>query len=356
MTWQDRKMALKCACGTGGMPVCPAFVRVLALDGGGVYGLTSLRFLACLEENFEALTAGIFDVFAGVSVGGLLALALTLPANQNSAQPAYTAREIRDAFVRHAGKAFQRSAGAALGAIFPFGLVWRDLFFARYDARKTKACFSQVLGAARMYDAVRPIFVPVYAIKTTAHGQEGMRVLTRQMSYSMAQVAMATCAAPTYFSPQIMWDPFIPGGSMHVVDGGVAMNNPSLMAYAHARHLYPCAQICLLSLGGYAPTPMHHAAQGDDGALGWLKDVPRLLTQSRMYADEYLLTMLLRCDRRASVVRVQPDMPSPGVRTGRFDDTTPAHLHQLDQAGYAMFQANMARVRQALLPVENDTG
>lgn len=50
--------------------------RILSLSGGGYRGLFTARILADLEERIGAPIATRFDLIAGTSIGGILALAL----------------------------------------------------------------------------------------------------------------------------------------------------------------------------------------------------------------------------------------------------------------------------------------
>src|SRR4249919_2806166 len=58
--------------------------QILSLSGGGYRALFSARILADLEERIGAPIATRFDLIAGTSIGGILALALALevPAKQ----------------------------------------------------------------------------------------------------------------------------------------------------------------------------------------------------------------------------------------------------------------------------------
>ena len=56
--------------------------RILAIDGGGIRGVFPAAFLASLEERCERPIGEYFDLIAGTSTGGIIAigLALGLPA------------------------------------------------------------------------------------------------------------------------------------------------------------------------------------------------------------------------------------------------------------------------------------
>ena len=52
--------------------------NILALSGGGYKGLFSARVLSCLEKEFGCSIAKKFDLIAGTSIGGIIAIALAL--------------------------------------------------------------------------------------------------------------------------------------------------------------------------------------------------------------------------------------------------------------------------------------
>src|SRR5438105_8023117 len=52
--------------------------QILSLDGGGVRGVFSAAILAAIEEDHQTRISNHFDLIAGTSTGGILALALGL--------------------------------------------------------------------------------------------------------------------------------------------------------------------------------------------------------------------------------------------------------------------------------------
>jgi predicted acylesterase/phospholipase RssA len=66
--------------------------RVLAIDGGGIRGIIPARVLVALEQRAGRRTAELFDVLAGTSMGGILALGLTVPGEPD--RPRYSAEKL----------------------------------------------------------------------------------------------------------------------------------------------------------------------------------------------------------------------------------------------------------------------
>src|SRR5512137_1601358 len=73
--------------------------QILALSGGGYRGLYSARIIADVEREIDAPIASRFDLIAGTSIGGILALALALEV---------PAQRIVDLFVKHGEAIFKR--------------------------------------------------------------------------------------------------------------------------------------------------------------------------------------------------------------------------------------------------------
>lgn len=70
--------------------------RFLSIDGGGICGILPAAVLAELEQRFLGgkSVAGCFDMIAGTSTGGIIALGLS---------HGKTAREIREIYVERGG-------------------------------------------------------------------------------------------------------------------------------------------------------------------------------------------------------------------------------------------------------------
>src|SRR5437867_798455 len=52
--------------------------RILSIDGGGIKGVLPAAFLAAIEETIGRPIAEYFDLIAGTSTGGIIALGLGL--------------------------------------------------------------------------------------------------------------------------------------------------------------------------------------------------------------------------------------------------------------------------------------
>lgn len=55
------------------------FRAILSIDGGGIRGIIPATILAYIEEQTGKRIFQLFDLIAGTSTGGIIALGLTMP-------------------------------------------------------------------------------------------------------------------------------------------------------------------------------------------------------------------------------------------------------------------------------------
>lgn len=186
--------------------------QILALSGGGYRGLFTARNLELMEEQYGGHVADRFDLIAGTSIGGILALALALRV---------PAKALRNLFEEHGGEIFQARG---------WGSGWIG---AKYDNRSLRNLLAtdRYLGERLLGESKTRIIVPAVnyttgapqVFKTPHHENFG-----RDHLLPMIDVAMATSAAPTYL-------PIYKMNSQQYVDGGLIANAPGLLAVHEAR-------------------------------------------------------------------------------------------------------------------------
>jgi patatin-like phospholipase/acyl hydrolase len=71
--------------------------KILSIDGGGIRGVIPATVLDHIEKTVGRPIAELFDVIAGTSTGGLIALGLTCPGD--AGRPKFTAEEIVSIYV-----------------------------------------------------------------------------------------------------------------------------------------------------------------------------------------------------------------------------------------------------------------
>lgn len=202
--------------------------RILALSGGGFRGLYTAKILADLEEHVGAPLGTRFDLIAGTSIGGIVALALALeiPAN-----------EMVKLFERHGEEIFRRRFSL-------FGLLKST-----YTQDKLKSLLEteMLFGGKLLGHCVHPVLVPAInyssgmpVVFKTPHHEN----FSRDHQYAVTDVALATSAAPAYFPRHTF-------GSNQYIDGGLYANAPGLLAVHEAQSFLgaPREHIYVVSVG-----------------------------------------------------------------------------------------------------------
>ncbi len=227
--------------------------RVLCLSGGGYFGLFSARVLAAIEQRIGAPIHTRFDLIAGTSAGGLIALGLA------SGRSAADSADL-----------MQRDGPA----IFPpprmgrVGRTLRGLFRSRYDGRVLRSIAEAIVGDAALRPGRPNVLVPAVSLRT------GALVTFRSATppapgIKLADIAMATAAAQLCF-------PTATTGAGRCTDGGLAANTPDLLALLHAETEIgiPREVIRVLSIGT-TKRPIGQPASGAPrkGVLAWLSDL-----------------------------------------------------------------------------------
>ncbi len=212
--------------------------QILCLSGGGFLGLYTISILAELEQQIGAPLASRFDLIAGTSVGGIIALGI---ANE------VPAARIKDAFERNGTRIFsgRRPPGTVFGKLRD---VLRSTVFPKYDPGPLRDTIVDIIGAdTRVGDIKHPCLIPTVCLtkggpqifKTDHHPN-----FSRDLRLRAVDVALATSAAPTYF-------PVAEIGDNLYVDGGLYANSPDLIALHEAEQFFGIGigEIRLLSVG-----------------------------------------------------------------------------------------------------------
>lgn len=206
----------------------PPRFRILSIDGGGIRGLIPALVLAELERRLsdaagaEQRIAERFDLLAGTSTGGLLALALTAPDPEAPTRPRLAAGELIRLYEEEGPHIFSR------------GLVQRirtlDGWIApRYSPGELRRALTERLGDARLADALRDLLITAYDMSAREpHFFKRWRAReSDERNPSMVDAALATAAAPTYFPSHGLED-------RALIDGGVFASNPTVAAISEA--------------------------------------------------------------------------------------------------------------------------
>ena len=213
--------------------------RILSIDGGGILGTFPAAFLAKLEQNLPEPIGNYFDLIAGTSTGGIIAIGLAM---------GLPARELLHLYESRGPAIFGQGNGRLTDYIRGKLRLGRWLIMHKYDAESLRRVLKEVLGDRRIGDAKTRLLIPawnpvarsVYIYKTAHHPR-----LCNDYKCLAVDAAMATAAAPTYFRHHVTQH------AVGLTDGGTWANNPTALAVVEAIAMlgWPRDTLRVLSLG-----------------------------------------------------------------------------------------------------------
>ncbi|KAL1556530.1 patatin-like protein 2 [Salvia divinorum] len=211
------------------------YVTVLSIDGGGIKGILPAVILECLESQLqeldgkEARIADYFDVIAGTSTGGLVTAMLTAPDENN--RPLYAAKDIKPFYLDNCPMIFPQKHG-----LFPCMKLLKSLTGPLYDGRHLHKVLTEKLKDRKLSDAITNVIIPAFDIKllqpvifSTYEARKAPLANAK-----LSDICISTSAAPT-FLPGHKFTTRDGKGNVrkyNLIDGGVAANNPALIAIA----------------------------------------------------------------------------------------------------------------------------
>lgn len=252
--------------------------QILALSGGGYRGLFTARILADLEQHIGAPIATRFDLIAGTSIGGILALAVALE---------IPAEKMVRLFEDHGGEIFRRR--------FSLMGFWRAPY--SQDALARLLLSDELFGERALETCKHPVLVPAINYTTgrpvlfkTPHHPD----FSRDYQHRLVDVALATSAAPGYFPRHVF-------NQCQYVDGGLFANAPGLLALHEAQHFFGRSreQVHVAAIGTMSSTfTVDPRRNRNGGTLDWggwnPAATPRRLFGVAISTQESLVDNLLR--------------------------------------------------------------
>jgi len=293
--------------------------RVLCIDGGGIVGTFPAAFLAGLEKNLRRPIGEYFDLIAGTSTGGILALGLGM---------GLPAARLLDLYESRGPEIFGQHRETFGNALMWLGQHAQWLYHRKHDAAPLRAALTETFTDQRIGEAQTRLLIPawnpvsqsVYIYKTAHHPR-----LRSDYKALVVDPARATAAAPTYFARHTT-----PEG-IGLIDGGVWANNPIALAVVEAITLlgWPASSLHILSLGCLSETYEVPGAAGI-GTLG--TKAMKLFMDGQSHGAMGIAKLLTGDEhQRSAIHRVTHTVPSGAYK---LDDTS--RIRELKGLGYTL--------------------
>jgi patatin-like phospholipase/acyl hydrolase len=319
----------------------PNTFKVLSIDGGGIRGIIPAMVLARIEKLTGRPIAEMFDMIAGTSTGGILALGLTLPSDDG--KPRYAAKDLLELYEKDGSRIFPRSVLSRIPVLrrisvsHPIRSV-RGVAEEKYSSKGIEGVLQKYFAEARLKDALTRVFVTSYEIQLRQPFFFRSEKAKNEADYDfpMRQVARATSAAPTYFEPAKVEAEEDLVDYYALVDGGVFANNPAMCAYVEARKILDAqglglpaeTELLMVSLGtGQLTDHLRYEKAKGWGLLEWARPLIDVVFDGVSDTVDFQLKELLpRRDGLRRYYRFQTEL---GDVSDALDNAEPENVRDL---------------------------
>uniref|UniRef100_A0A2N9H872 Patatin n=1 Tax=Fagus sylvatica TaxID=28930 RepID=A0A2N9H872_FAGSY len=351
-------------------------ITVLSIDGGGIRGIIPGTILSFLESKLQELDgenarlADYFDVIAGTSTGGLIATMLT--ASNEHKRPLFNAKDIVPFYLKHCPKIFPQSNGSFLRM--------KALMGPKYNGKYLRKLLRKLLGHRRLHETVTRVVIPTFDIKLLQ--PTVFSTFEAEMDTSkdalLSDICISTSSAPTYFPAYHFKTKDSEGNDreFNLVDGGVAANNPALLAMKPTGTVFTgepdtlpgqalhYGKYLIISLGtGTSKIAKKYNAKmaAKWGILGWLYSeghsplVDAFTSAGGDMVDLHMALIFRSIRYEHNYLRIQDDTLSGD--TSSIDKATKKNMEDLVKIGERLLQKPVSRVNLdsgIFEPLENE--
>ncbi|KAI4389555.1 hypothetical protein MLD38_001770 [Melastoma candidum] len=349
-------------------PTYGNFITILSIDGGGIRGIIPGTILAFLESELQKLDgadvrlADYFDVIAGTSTGGLVTAMLSSPDDNN--RPIFSAKDINEFYLTNSPKIFPQNTGL----LAPVTNLIKAFSGPKYDGKYLHKLVRGKLGDKKLHQTITNVVIPTFDIKVlepTIFSSYKVKKKPGIDAPLMSDICISTSAAPTYLPAHYFHSQDHEGETraFNLIDGGVAANNPTLVAIGEVTkeivggssdffNIKPLdyARFLIISLGtGTRKAEGKYTAlqAAKWGLMGWLTDGGTPLLDVFTHApsdmvDFHLSVMFQALQCEDNYLRIQDDTLT-GLLSS-VDIATKNNLDNLVKTGEALLKKPVMRM------------
>ncbi len=300
--------------------------RILSIDGGGIRGLIPALVLAEIEARTGKAIADSFDLIAGTSTGGILALGFSK--DNGNGRPQYSASDLAGIYQSRGKDIFSRSLWKGVSSV---GGLTDEL----YSHKGIEKVLEEYFGDDLLGSGLTKTLITSYDIQN----REPLFLKSWREEYRSVQMkhaARATSAAPTYFEPALVP---IGGATKTLVDGGVFINSPAVSAYAEAKKIFSDEnEFLVLSLGtGELIRPISFSEAKDWGKAGWLVPLLSCMFDGVSDAANYQMKMFVG----EKYIRLQTDL---SIASDDMDNATSGNIENLKAEAKKLIRTHKSEI------------
>jgi uncharacterized protein len=297
------------------------FYKILSIDGGGIRGLIAGLILVEIEKRTGKAISELFDLVAGTSTGGILALGLTVP-DEKTGKARYSAKEISKLYQEKGHFIFRRNIKGLLGVIDE-----------KYSSQGIETTLEDYFGESELKSALTDLLITSYDFEQMRQPfffKSRQAKVNPRRNFKMKWVARATSAAPTYFEPFKLTttrDEYY----YSLLDGGIFANNPAMCAFVEAMKFHAQANILMVSLGTGARTiEIVYEKAVNWGLIQWVRPLIYLMMNGNSETVDYQLKEIFSAREGSTYYRLQIDLP-PDPEIQELDNVSPKNIRNLEK-------------------------
>ena len=314
--------------------------KVLAIDGGGIRGIIPGQFLVEVEKEFGIKVSDHFDLIAGTSTGGILTCAYLCP-DGNTNKPKFTAEEV-------VGLYFERGEEIFDISFFHRIRTLGGLLDEKYPDDGMVSALKSYFGDVWLSELLKPTVITSYDIeRRKGHFFYQHKAHRADYDFRVRDLCRATSAAPTYFECAQIHSKN--DESYALIDGGVFVNNPALVAYAEGRQIFErdsgekatAKDMKILSIGtGYTRKSYDYDKAKKFGMAQWVQPViDVMMSASAEVADFQLQKIYDTIENPQQYLRIDGDLIGTNVDP-EMDSANPENMKALKAYGVKLFRDN----------------
>ncbi|XVF64002.1 hypothetical protein PTKIN_Ptkin09bG0132200 [Pterospermum kingtungense] len=349
-------------------PTYGDLITILSIDGGGIRGVIPGTILAFLESELQKLDgedarlADYFDVIAGTSTGGLVTAMLTSPNEKN--RPLFAAKDIKEFYLNNCPKIFPQPGCSMFASTIK---VMKSLAGPKYDGKFLHSLVKEKLGDTKLHQTLTNVVIPTFDIKHLQPTIFSSYQMKKEptLDAKLSDICIGTSAAPTYLPAHHFRTEDRNGDvrEFNLIDGGVAANNPTLVAMGEVSKAiirknsdffpikpmdYGRFLVISLGTGSRKDEGKYTANQAAEwGLLGWLTSggstpLVDVFTQASGDMVDLHLSVVFEALHSDKYIRIQDDTLSGDVSS--VDLATKKNLDDLVNIGEGLLKKPVSRV------------
>jgi len=161
---------------------------VLSIDGGGIRGVIPATILQQLASQIKQPLHQVFDLIAGTSTGGIIALGIGTAANNGGP---YSPDELLELYVEHGPTIFKKSWYTAI----------KSWLRPKYSPRALEETLRAYFKQTDLRSALTPLLISSYDLQSQLPFFFKSHKIAADPAYNwkLTDAARATSAAPTFF-------------------------------------------------------------------------------------------------------------------------------------------------------------